>query len=105
MLIGIPPSEDKIWLVVDDSSVPGISWGQAGAFRTALCLDLNLSVVVNIIGSQEKAKFLTSVPGLWYCTHSKLPLILALASQAGELLSLVPEGLSDFVTFNLPITV
>ena len=52
-----------------------------------LCLDLNLSVVFNIIGSQRKAKYLTSIPGLRYCTHSKLPLILALTSQVGELLS------------------
>lgn len=86
MIAGIPPNEGTIWLTVYESSAPKISWGQAGAFRTALCLDLNLSVVFNITGSQEKAKWPTSDPGLWYYTSFKLSLILALASQVGELL-------------------
>lgn len=64
VLTGVLPNEDTMWPMVNDSSAPGISRGQAGAFRTALCLALNLSVVFNITGSQEKAKHLTSVPGL-----------------------------------------
>lgn len=64
VLTDVLPNEDTMRLRVDDSSAPGISRGQAGAFRTALCVALNLSVVFNITGSQEKAKHLTSVPGL-----------------------------------------
>lgn len=64
MLTGIPPSEDKIWPMENDGFATGSPGDRLVLLEVPCALILIYLVVFNVIGSQEKAKYLTSIPGL-----------------------------------------